>query len=63
MSCKLKRNNKYTECDKPSNPALVKETDTKLKELLETRAKQDALLFSPIISNIQEKVVVKNVIQ
>jgi hypothetical protein len=35
----------HTTPDKPTNPILAKENDTKLQNMLAERAKQDALLF------------------
>ena len=45
MSCRLLRGQCHTTPDKPINPILAKENDTKLQNMLAERAKQDALLF------------------
>ena len=45
MSCRLRRVQCHTTPDKPTNPILAKENDTKLQNMLAERAKQDALLF------------------
>jgi capsule polysaccharide export protein KpsE/RkpR len=46
MSCRLLRTQSCTIPDKPNNPSLAKENDTKLQNMLAERAKQDALLFA-----------------
>ena len=45
MSCRLLRTQSHTTPDKPTNPILAKENDTKLQNILAERAKQDALLY------------------
>ena len=45
MSCRLLRGQCHTTPDKPTNPILAKENDTKLQNMLAERAKQDASLF------------------
>jgi hypothetical protein len=50
----------HTTPDKPTNPILARENDTKLQNMLAERAKQDALLFGnndlqPSKDSIQKK--------
>lgn len=44
VSCKW---GKGTTCEKPANTLAKKELDSKLKEMMEARAKQDIAWFAP----------------
>jgi hypothetical protein len=45
MSCRLLRTQQCTIPDKPNNPSLAKENDSKLQNMIAERAKQDVILF------------------
>ena len=60
MSCRLLRTHSHTTPDKPNNPSLAKETDSKLQNMLAERAKQDAMLtsslpLSPVKQQVEKK--------
>jgi len=45
--------------DKPKNPSLAKENDSKLQNMLAERAKQDALLFGNNEVKLSKEIVQK----
>ena len=59
MSCRLLRTQSCTMPDKPKNPSLAKENDSKLQNMLVERAKQDALLFGNNEVKLSKEIVQK----
>jgi hypothetical protein len=57
MSCRLLRTQQCTVPDKPNNPSLAKENNSKLQNMLAERAKQDAMLTSSLpLSPVKQQV-------
>jgi hypothetical protein len=59
MSCRLLRTQQCTIPDKPNNPSLAKENNSKLQNILAERAKQDALLFGNNEVKLSKEIVQK----
>uniref|UniRef100_A0A6C0IA40 Uncharacterized protein n=1 Tax=viral metagenome TaxID=1070528 RepID=A0A6C0IA40_9ZZZZ len=59
MSCRLLRTQQCTIPDKPNNPSLAKDNDSKLQNMLAERAKQDAMLTSSIPLSVVKQPVDK----
>jgi hypothetical protein len=59
MSCRLLRTQQCTIPDKPNNPSLAKENNSKLQNMLAERAKQDALLFGNNEVKLSKEIVQK----
>ena len=59
MSCRLLRTQQCTIPDKPNNPSLAKENNSKLQNILAERAKQDALLFGNNEVKLSKEIIQK----